>query len=215
MRGGIPGVPLSGPAMRGMRGSMRGRGMTSHRNMPPPMPPRGFPHGHGLLEHPRDFNPLPLRSSRDPYPYDDGPTPLLDRDYVPPVGNPYHGGPARRPPRLDFSSDELTLSRYSDFRRDVEDAIDSSFSQRLMRGSRPPLLVDNCAAAAAAMLEREEMAYRAGLTRGLVGAAAFNRGGPPPLFPQYQSSQSGRFKGPSGKRGSRDGRGRRARGARR
>ncbi|XP_049790460.1 tRNA (uracil-5-)-methyltransferase homolog A-like [Schistocerca nitens] len=214
MRGGMPGMmPIGGPSMRGMRGGMRG-GM---RSVPVArgMAPRPYPSAPGLLDHPRDFG-RPLRA-RDMYDDGYGPTPLLERDYLPPplTQSAYHGG--RRGPDhrrgLDFSSDELTLSRYSDFRRDVEDAIDSSFSPRMGgRNVRPLLAGGPAAVTAATMLEREEMAYRAGLTRGLVGAAAFT---PQPLYPQYHSAQSTSsgipFKGSrsGGKRGGRDTRGRR------
>jgi hypothetical protein len=82
------------------------------------------------------------------------------------------------------------------------------------------LLMGSPAATAAAMLEREEMAYRAGLTRGLVDAAAY--GPPSNLYPQYGAVTGGRLKGVGGanngrgvKRGGnvgRDARGRRGRG---
>lgn len=68
----------------------------------------------------------------------------------------------RRPPQ-NFDSD---ISRYSDFRRDVEDAIDS-YAQ--FHRNNP---VSKYSSLASAMLEREERAYQAGLTRGLVSAAA-------------------------------------------
>lgn len=67
----------------------------------------------------------------------------------------------RRPPS-NFDGD---VSRYSDFRRDVEDAIDSSYPQ--YRDSNV-----NKFSLASAMLEREERAYQAGLTRGLVSGAS-------------------------------------------
>uniref|UniRef100_A0A1B6C9E3 tRNA (uracil(54)-C(5))-methyltransferase n=1 Tax=Clastoptera arizonana TaxID=38151 RepID=A0A1B6C9E3_9HEMI len=64
-------------------------------------------------------------------------------------------------PPSNFSGD---VSRYSNFRRDVEDAIDSSYPQ--YRGN-----TINKFSLASAMLEREQRAYQAGLTRGLVSGA--------------------------------------------
>jgi hypothetical protein len=88
---------------------------------------------------------------------------------------------------------------------------------------RDGLFVGSPAANAAAMLEREEMAYRAGLTHGLVGAAAF--GPPSNLYSQYGAMAGGKIKGLGGannsrgaKRGGimgREVRGRRGRGGRR
>ncbi|KAJ9595601.1 hypothetical protein L9F63_013197 [Diploptera punctata] len=221
MRGGAGQV-------RGVRGGTRGRGMgmpMGGLRAPPLLPQRmGFMGPPQMGPSLRDFR-APLRSrARDMYMDGYGPSPLMERDYFPPMMDPY--GP-RRPQRMDFSSDELTLSRYSDFRRDVEDAIDSSFSPRSLGlrrsalGMGDGLLMGSPAATAAAMLEREEMAYRAGLTRGLVGAAAF--GPPPSLYSQYEAMAPGRMKGSGsgsggrgGKRGGgQEGRGRRGRGGRR
>lgn len=226
------GMAVPGAVPRGIRGGARSRGigmpMTNMR-APPLMPQcMGFMGPPQMGPAVRDFPRVPVRSrTRDLYMDGYGPSPLTEREYFPPVVDPY--GPCR-PQRLDFSSDELTLSRYSDFRRDVEDAIDSSFSPRSLgirrsagsMGMGDGLLVSSPAATAAAMLEREEMAYRAGLTRGL-GAAAF--GPPPSLYPQYGSMTSGRLKGLGGannnrgaKRGGnvgREARGRRGRGGRR
>lgn len=227
MRGGMP---LAGPVPRAMRGGARGRGMgmlMGNMRAPPLMPQRmGFMGPPQIGPAMRDLSRAPVRTrTRDLYMDGYGPSPLMERGYFPPVMEPYA---PRRLQRLDFSSDELTLSRYSDFRRDVEDAIDSSFSPRSLGVRRPAgsfgvgdgLLMGSPAATAAAMLEREEMAYRAGLTRGLVGAAAF--GPPPNLYSQYGAMTGGRLKGVSGanngrgaKRGGnvgREARGRRGRG---
>ncbi|PSN45074.1 hypothetical protein C0J52_04012 [Blattella germanica] len=228
MRGGMQG---SGSGARGIRGGVRGRGMgmpIGGLRAPPLMPQRmGFMGPPQMGPAVRDFQRAPIRSrARDMYMDGYGPTPLMEREYFPPMMDPY----SRRPQRLDFSSDELTLSRYSDFRRDVEDAIDSSFAPRSLGlrrsgalGMGDGLLVGSPAATAAAMLEREEMAYRAGLTRGLVGAAAF--GPPPNLYSGYGAMAPGRLKGSGagggargakrGGSGGRDGRGRRGRGGRR
>lgn len=229
MRGGMS---VSGPVSRGIRGGGRGRGMgmpMGNMRAPPLIPQRmGFMGPPQVGPPVRDFPRAPIRSrARDLYMDGYGPSPLMEREYFPPMMDPYA---PRRPQRLDFSSDELTLSRYSDFRRDVEDAIDSSFSPRSLGirrsgglGMGDGLLMGSPAATAAAMLEREEMAYRAGLTRGLVGAAAF--GPPPNLYSQYGAMAPGRMKGAGGagngrgsKRGgggNRDARGRRGRGGRR
>ena len=219
---------MQGTVPRGVRGGARGRNMgmpMGGLRAPPLMPQRmGFMGPPQMGPSVRDFRP-PIRSrARDMYMDGYGPSPLMERDYFPPMMDPYV---QRRPQRMDFSSDELTLSRYSDFRRDVEDAIDSSFSPRSLGLRRSPLgmgdglLMGSPAATAAAMLEREEMAYRAGLTRGLVGAATF--GPPPSLYSQYGAMVPGRLKGSGsggrgGKRGGgggQEGRGRRGRGGRR
>jgi len=229
MRGGMQ-VP--GPVPRGMRGGSRGRGMgipMGNIRTQPLMPQRmGFMGPPQMGPAVRDFTRAPFRSrTRDLYVDGYGPAPLMERDFFPPVMDPYA---PRRPQRLDFSSDELALSRYSDFRRDVEDAIDSSFSPRSLGirrsagslGMRDGLFVGSPAATAAAMLEREEMAYRAGLTRGLVGAAAF--GPPSNLCSQYGAMAGGKIRpgGANNSRGTkkggnmgRDMRGRRGRGGRR
>ncbi|KDR06356.1 tRNA (uracil(54)-C(5))-methyltransferase homolog-B-like [Zootermopsis nevadensis] len=224
MRGGMP---LAGPVPRAVRGGARGRGMgmlMGNMRAPPLMPQRmGYMGPPQIGPTVRDFSRAPVRSrTRDLYMDGYGPSPLMERGYFPPVMETYA---PRRPQRFDFSSDELTLSRYSDFRRDVEDAIDSSFSPRSLGIRRPTgsfgmgdgLLMGSPAATAAAMLEREEMAYRAGLTRGLVGAAAF--GPPPNLYSQYGAMTGGRLKGTNNGRGTkrggnvgREARGRRGRG---
>ncbi|XP_063226256.1 tRNA (uracil-5-)-methyltransferase homolog B-like [Bacillus rossius redtenbacheri] len=176
------GLPLPIPRGRGRgmgmpMGGVRGPLIPPQRMgyMGPPAPPMGPP----MREYGR---PLIRPRGREMFMNDYRPGPMMENDYLPPMMDMY--GP-RRAPRLDFSADELTLSRYSDFRRDVEDAIDSSFSPRR------PLLMSSPAVTAAAMLEREEMAYRAGLTRGLVGAATF---GPPPSYYSPQPPQYGRHK---------------------
>ena len=218
----------SGLPPRGMRPGSRGRNMgmaIGGLRAPPLMPQRmGFMGPSQMEPSVRDFRP-PIRSRpRDMYMDDYGPSPLMERDYFPPMMDPYAH---RRPQRMDFSSDEITLSRYSDFRRDVEDAIDSSFSPRSYGGLRRSTMGMGdgllMGPMTAAMLEREEMAYRAGLERGLVGAAAFG-GHSPNLYSQYGTMTPGRLKGSSpgigrgGKRGSpggQNGRGRRGRGGRR
>ncbi|GLH01792.1 tRNA (Uracil-5-)-methyltransferase-like protein A [Gryllus bimaculatus] len=199
------------PMPRGGGGGGRGRGVPLLRGPPMPLPPP--PHRMGFGAGPPPMR-EPLVRPRPRGDFMDG--------YGPPPGS--------RRPRVDFSSDELTLSRYSDFRRDVEDAIDSSMGPRpLLPGPprrlpppvRDPLVGGLGPAATAAMLEREEMAFRAGLTRGLVRAAAGF--GPPPPHNMYSppfgppGPSQGRFKG-VGKRGgggtSNRGRGRRGRGPR-
>nr|CAD7196322.1 unnamed protein product [Timema douglasi] len=229
------GVPVQMPRGRGGRG--RHIGIPIGRGPLPPPPPQrlGYmrpppppPMGPPLL---REYSrPLMRPRVRDIYmdEYSEYNVPLMEREYLPPVLDPYP--PPRRPQRLDFSSDELTLSRYSDFRRDVEDAIDSSFSPRSLGlrrsmggiGRADELLMGSPAATAAAMLEREELAYRAGLTRGLVGAATF---APPPNVYPYSGGggmRVGRYKGAGGgslprglKRDTASSWGRRGRGGRR
>lgn len=203
MRGGMQ---ISGPVPRGTRSGSRGRGMgmpMGGMRTQPLMPQRmGFMGPPQMGPAVRDFSRAPIRSrTRDLYVDGYGPAPLMERDFFPAVMDPYA---SRRPQRLDFSSDELALSRYSDFRRDVEDAIDSSFCPRSLGirrsagslGMRDGLFMGSPAATAAAMLEREEMAYRAGLTHGLVGAAAF--GPPSNLRSQYGAMAGGKIKGIGG-----------------
>ncbi|XP_067001449.2 tRNA (uracil-5-)-methyltransferase homolog B isoform X2 [Anabrus simplex] len=193
-----------GSTGRGIRGNVRGRGMGmggNMRNLPlmqsqqQRMGYMGMPMGPPVREYGSSRPQMRSRNSRDVYMDGYGPSPLMERDYLPPLMSPYGSRPSRR------SAGSL--------------------------GFGDNLLVGNPAATAAAMLEREEMAYRAGLTRGLVGAATF--GPPPDLYPQYGNMGGGvgggRYKGSSGsssrgggkKQGnvSRDSRGRRGRGGRR
>lgn len=201
------------------RGGPRGRG----RGLPPPLA-RGRGRGGGLplLRGPPMPPPPPHRLGYGAPPPLPREPPLPPRPRIPRGDFDHYGpppyGPTRRP-RLDFASDELTLSRYSDFRRDVEDAIDSSLGPRplLPAPSRrlPRSEMD--------MLEREEMAYRAGLTRGMAagfGPPSRAAYGAPPFGHLATSSGGGRFKN-AAKRGrgtgrgvARGGRGRRGQGHR-
>uniref|UniRef100_A0A1B6DRV2 tRNA (uracil(54)-C(5))-methyltransferase n=1 Tax=Clastoptera arizonana TaxID=38151 RepID=A0A1B6DRV2_9HEMI len=90
-----------------------------------------------------------------------------------------------RPP-LNFDSD---LSRYSNFRRDVEDAIDSSYPQYQRGGGRFSI--------ESTMFEREQRAFEAGLSRGLTnGANSFGfPKGRKPVKPNTRRGRGGKAGG--------------------
>lgn len=112
--------PMMGP---GPRHDISPRDMRGPR-----MPPRDMPHSRDMGMPPM----MPrLQGPRSLMPGNMGPPLPIDRGYYNSNGGPsYHQGhrPLPRRQTIDFASDEqLTLSRYSDFRRDVEDAINSTY----------------------------------------------------------------------------------------